>query len=123
MSNDKVVRPDGHYLVRLQCGSLDIIKIENLNSGGMFVETLGKSGDYYNISSIDDDKDYSWVAEVPLDLGCIKLLQMNGGLQNAVELVKKDSTTSTKEQSRILYLEKELKRYKDRYGDMDSLSR
>lgn len=81
MSNDKVVRPDGYYLVRHYSGSS--LQVEIIHRGDLYC-----NGEYYSLDAIS----IHWIADEPLDLECIKLLQMNGGLQNAVELVKKDAT-------------------------------
>lgn len=78
MSNDKVVRPDGWYLGKW--GEYSRLTIYYVYCG-----RVSEMGGYF------DPECYHWIADEPLDLECIKLLQMNGGLQNAVELVKKDA--------------------------------
>jgi len=86
MSNDKVVRPDGYYLAReFKDGTLEVVKVINDDSRVVAVFSVGT--DYEASINI-----FHWIAEEPLDLECIKLLQMNGGLQNAVDLVNKDAS-------------------------------
>lgn len=90
MSNVKE-REDGLYLVKLKSGRLDIIELKNLPSGVVCAKVLGAGEDYYVDQDIEDDNDYSWISDKPLDLESIRLLMMNGGLENAVKVVHKDS--------------------------------
>lgn len=78
MSNVKV-RPDGYYLARYWNEELCIIEI---NRGDI---TYG--ADDWSLTV----ENFHWIADVPLDLESIRLLMMNGGLENAVEVVHKDS--------------------------------
>lgn len=104
--SDGKVRKNGWYLGRRGGhSSLTIYYIYN--------NTVAEMGSFFNTNS------YHWITDEPLDLESIRLLMMNGGLENAVEVVNNDSSKT----SSVLFLEKELKRYKDWYGDMDSLSR
>lgn len=111
MSNVKV-RPVGYYLVRdCEGGELGVVSLSKYTYGAA-VFSAGTEVEWAVA-------DFHWIADEPLDLESIILLMMNGGLENAVKVVHEDSSKT----SSVLFLEKELKRYKDWYGDMDSLSR
>lgn len=106
------VRPSGYYLAKdREEDGTDVVRIITDKSGTEVLLAGVEVG--YAV------EDFYWISDEPLDLESIRLLMMNGGLENAVKVVHKDSSKT----SSVLFLEKDLKRYKDWYGDMDSLSR
>lgn len=83
MSNVKV-RRDGYYLARYwKEESLCIIEIK----GGDIIY----GADDWSLTV----ENFHWIADEPLDLESIRLLMMNGGLENAVEVVNKDSSKTS----------------------------